>query len=99
MKYDISDEVWELLKPCLPGQAGQWGGIAQDNRNFINAVIYIIRTGTSWRSLPLDYGNWNTVYRRFVRWCNRNIWDKIFAILVTNSEYEWLKQRGNQKNI
>ena len=44
-RHDISDKVWNLLEPHLPGQRGQWGGIAQDNRRFINGVFWILRTG------------------------------------------------------
>lgn len=39
-RHDISDAVWSLLEPHLPGQRGQWGGIAQDNRRFINGVPF-----------------------------------------------------------
>ena len=51
-RHDISNEVWALLEPHLPGQRGQWGGIAQDNRRFINAVFWVLRTGVPWRDLP-----------------------------------------------
>ena len=51
-RHDISDAVWSLLEPHLPGQRGQWGGIAQDNRRFINGVFWILRTGAPWRDLP-----------------------------------------------
>lgn len=60
-RHDISDEVWSLLEPHLPGQRGQWGGIAQDNRRFINAVFWILRTGAPWCNLPPDYGKWDSV--------------------------------------
>lgn len=66
-RHDISDEQWEFLKPILPGQRGQWGGIAKDNRRFINAVFWILRTGAPWRDLPSDYGNWNSTHRRYLR--------------------------------
>ena len=48
-RHDISDHAWTLLEPHLPGQRGQWGGIAKDNRLFINAVFWILRTGAPWR--------------------------------------------------
>ena len=57
-RHDISDAVWSLLEPHLPGQRGQWGGIAQDNRRFINGVFWILRTGAPWRDLPPFYGKW-----------------------------------------
>jgi len=44
-RHDISDRVWNILEPLLPGRAGSWGGVAADNRRFINAVIWILRTG------------------------------------------------------
>lgn len=44
-RHDISDKTWVLLEPHLPGRAGQWGGVARDNRLFINAVFWILRTG------------------------------------------------------
>lgn len=43
-RHDISDHVWEILEPLLPGRPGSWGGTAQDNRRFINAVFWILRS-------------------------------------------------------
>jgi transposase len=43
-RHDLSDSAWELLSPHLPGRSGQWGGIARDNRQFLNAVLWILRT-------------------------------------------------------
>ena len=51
-RHDISDKAWAILEPMLPGQRGQWGGIAEDNRRFINGVFWILRTGVPWRDLP-----------------------------------------------
>ena len=89
-RHDISDGVWKLLEPHLPGQRGQWGGIAQDNRRFINGVFWILRTGAPWRDLPPCYGKWGTVYQRFRRWRDRGIWEKLLEILVDEPDFEWL---------
>ena len=89
-RHDISDEVWSLLEPHLPGQRGQWGGIAQDNRRFINGVFWILRTGAPWRDLPPFYGKWGTVYQRFRRWRDKGIWEKLLEILVDEPDFEWL---------
>ena len=74
-RHDISDKVWELLEPHLPGQRGQWGGIAQDNRRFINAVFWVSRTGAPWRDLSPDYGKWGSVHQRFIRWRRKGVWE------------------------
>ncbi len=89
-RHDISDEVWKRLSPHLPGQEGQWGGIADDNRQFINAVLWILRTGSPWRDLPPDYGNWNNVNRRFCRWRDKGIWEKLLEKLIDEPDYHWL---------
>ena len=89
-RHDISDEVWTLLEPHLPGQRGQWGGIAQDNRRFINAVFWVLRTGAPWRDLPPDYGKWGSVHQRFIRWRRKGVWEKLLEILIDEPDYEWL---------
>ena len=67
-RHDISDTVWQILEPHLLGRKRTWGGNARDNRKFINAVFWILRTGAPWRDLPPDYGDWNNTHRRFSRW-------------------------------
>lgn len=89
-RHDISDRMWELLEPHLPGRRGVWGGIAADNRRFINAVFWILRTGSPWRDLPADYGDWKNTHRRFCRWRDKGIWEKLLDQLVDEPDFEWL---------
>ena len=89
-RHDISNEAWKLISSHLPGQSGQWGGVAKDNREFIDAVFWILRTGAPWRDLPPDYGKWNTVQRRFCRWRDKGIWSNLLEILVDEPDFEWL---------
>ena len=89
-RHDISDKAWTILEPMLPGQRGQWGGIAEDNRRFINGVFWILRTGAPWRDLPPDYGKWGSVHQRFRRWRDKGIWEKILEALIDDPDYEWL---------
>jgi transposase len=89
-RHDISDEIWGLLSPHLPGQKGDWGGIAKDNRKFINAVLWILRTGAPWRDLPPDYGDWKNTHRRFSRWRDRGIWEKLLEVVTGDPDYTWL---------
>jgi len=86
----MSDKAWALIEPHTIGNKGTWGGNAKDTRLFINAVFWILRTGAPWRDLPPDYGNWNTVQRRFCRWRDKGIWERLLEALVDNPDFEWL---------
>ena len=89
-RHDISDRVWELLEPHLLGRKGTWGGNGRDNRLFINAVFWILRTGAPWRDLPPDLGGWKNTQRRFCRWRDKGIWERILEVLIDAPDYEWL---------
>ncbi|GGG35644.1 hypothetical protein GCM10011378_09870 [Hymenobacter glacieicola] len=67
-RYELKDADWARLAPLLPGKAGDAGRSAADNRLFVNAVLWIARSGAPWRDLPERFGPWNSVYRRFRRW-------------------------------
>ncbi len=60
----LSNEQWERIAPELPGKVGDPGATARDNRLFVEAVLWIARTGAPWRDLPRQFGNWFTVYTR-----------------------------------
>ena len=83
-RHDISDDEWELIKDILPGKIGGKGRPAKDNRTFINAVLWIVRTGAPWRDLPPEYGDWKNTNRRFCRWRDKGVWEKILEIVVQN---------------
>jgi transposase len=80
-RHEISDADWERIKDLLPGQPGQHGGIAEDNRRFINAVLYVARTGIPWRDLPERLGHWNSQWRRFDRWAKAGRLAALAAVL------------------
>ncbi len=81
-RHDLSDQTWALFEPCLPGLAGAWGGNARDNRLFIKAVLWILRTGVPWQDLPPDYGGWSNTHRRFIRWRDKGIWESLLAKMM-----------------
>ncbi|MDP2215725.1 MAG: IS5 family transposase [Methanolobus sp.] len=89
-RHDITDHTWKLLEPHLPGRKGVWGGVAQDNRRFINAVLWILRTGAPWRDLPPDYGDWKNTHRRFCRWRDKGIWENLLVVFIDEPDLEWL---------
>jgi transposase len=89
-RHDISDKLWNLIEPHVIGQKGTMGGNAKDTRKFINAVFWVLRTGAPWRDLPSTYGSWNNANRRFCRWRDKNIWERIFEAIIGEHECEWL---------
>lgn len=89
-RHDITDSVWENIEKHLPGRSGSVGRPSTDNRLFINAVFWILRTGAPWRDLPPDYGDWKNTHRRFCRWRDRGVWENLLNILIDEPDYEWL---------
>ena len=89
-RHDISGQVWEILEPLLPGGKGKTGRPAYDNRLFLNAVFWILRTGAPWRDLPPDYGDWKNTHRRFCRWRDRGVWAKLLDAMIDDPDFEWL---------
>jgi len=89
-RHDISDHQWELLEPQLPGRKGRTGRPAKNNRKFINAVFWILRTGSPWRDLPPCYGGWKNTHRRFTRWRDKGTWERLFHLLMEEPDFEWL---------
>ena len=89
-RHDISDESWAKIEFLLPGRKGTWGGNARDNRQFINAVFWILRTGAPWRDLPPSYGDWKNTHKRFCRWRDKGVWERLLEELIDNHEFELL---------
>ena len=60
----LSDAKWARIEAMLPGKASDSRFTAADNRRFIEAVLWIARTGSPWRDLPTELGNWRSTYSR-----------------------------------
>lgn len=85
-RHALTDEQWDRIKDLVPGKVGDRGRTGKDNRLFIDAVLYVLKTGVPWRDLPERFGNWNSVWRRFDRWCANDVWEKIIKELC---EYDF----------
>jgi transposase len=88
-RHEIKDEDWERIKGMLPGQPGDPGVTAKDNRLFINAVLWIGKTGAPWRDLPERFGPWGSVWKRFDRWAKKGVWGRVFEALQ-DPDLEWM---------
>jgi transposase len=80
-RHEIDDEQWSRIEGLLSGKAGDPGVTARDNRLFVNAVLWVARTGSPWADLPERFGKSNSVWRRFDRWARRGVWSHILREL------------------
>ena len=79
-RHDLSEQQWRKVAQLLPAhrRASTLG-----DRNFVNAVVYLLKTGCPWRDLPERFGPWKTIYNRFARWSKRGVWARVFEALQT----------------
>jgi putative transposase len=80
-RHELTDAQWEKIKDVLPGKERDPGRTAVDNRLFVNAVLYVLKTGVPWEDLPARYGKPNTVWKRFDRWCAAGVWERLAKAL------------------
>lgn len=88
-RFVLSDGVWDMIAPFLPGKPGDRGVTASDNRRFLEAVLWRVRTGSPWRDLPEALGNWNSTFRRFRRWANVGVFESLFNALSGEPDFEY----------
>ncbi len=88
-RFVVSDHVWKRLEPLLPGKGTDSGLTARDNRLFLEAVFWRVRTGSPWRDLPPGFGNWNSQFRRFRRWAERGVFESLFNAMSDDPDLEY----------
>jgi putative transposase len=89
-RYELSNAQWERICDLLPGKAGDPGRTAADNRQFVNAVLWVLRSGARWSDLPERYGKFKSVHKRFIRWADKGVWEQIFAVLSRDRDNDYL---------
>ena len=88
-RFCLTDEQWSKMEPfCLgkPGDPGRTGG---DNRLFVEAVLWIVRTGSPWRDLPPGFGKWNSVYKRFRDWVKAGVFRRMLEAVAADPDLEY----------
>lgn len=78
---ELTDEHWERVAPLLPPQKPQTGRPNKDHRRMLAGMLWVARTGSSWRDLPEEFGPWETVHTRYQRWRTAGIWQQILDVL------------------
>jgi transposase len=78
---DTSDKQWALIEPLLPEVKSGGRPEKHPRRAVVDAILYVVRTGCSWRQLPADFPPWQTVYWYFIRWEQAKVTEKILPVV------------------
>jgi len=90
MKVRLTDKQWQKILPFLKSCPNIYVGQEQECRQFLEAVLWIARSGAQWRLLPDEYGQWNTVYKRFARWSHQNVFEQLFDFCAKETDLNHL---------
>jgi len=93
LKHDadcLNDEQWSRLAPLMPGGCKGKRGPRSNNRLFMDATLWMARSGARWRDLPKRFGRFGTVKQRYYDWVKRGIFLNIFNALNKDGDFEWL---------
>src|SRR5215216_4621833 len=90
MTVKLTDEQWQKILPVLKTCPQIRLGAGRNVRRFLAAVLWVTRSGAQWRLLPRQYGNWNSVYKRFARWSELKVCEKLFEHLSQDRDLEHL---------
>jgi len=89
-RYELTEEQYERIADILPGKAADPGRTAEDNHRFINAVLWVLRSGAYWEDLPERYGKWKSVHKRFSRWAQNGVWERVFERLLEDPGNDYI---------
>jgi transposase len=82
----LSDEMWERIEPLLPAVQGPMGRPFRDHRQVIEGIVFRYRAGIAWRDLPVEFGPWQTVWKRHRRFALDGTWDDILQVLIAEAD-------------
>jgi transposase len=78
----LTDGEWHRVASMLPPQQPTTGRPRHDHRTVLAGILWVVRSGASWRAMPTEYGNWETAYKRYRLWCATGLWPRILAELA-----------------
>ena len=86
----LRDDQWDKLRAFVPGGRRGRRGPRSDGRRFIDSLLWIGRSGGRWRDLPERCGPYQTAKRRYYRWIEQGVFNRIFAAVSDDPDLEWL---------
>jgi transposase len=96
---ELRDDQWERLKALVPGGCKGKRGPRTDNRRFLNALLWMARSGGRWRDLPARLGDYRTVKRRYYRWIAMGVLEAMFEALACEADLEWMIDQPSCERI
>lgn len=84
----LRDDQWSKMEPHCLGKPSDPGRSGTDNRLFVEAVLWIARTGSPWRDLPPTFGKWNTIFKRFRDWVEADVFKTLFEAVSDDPDME-----------
>jgi transposase len=88
-RFVLSDAQWAKIEPHCLGKVGDPGRSGTDNRLFVEAVLWIVRTGSPWRDIPASFGNWSSIYTRFRDWVRADVFKRLFEACSDEPDMEY----------
>ncbi len=88
-RFVLTDAQWAQMEPLCLGKITDPGRSGRNNRLFVEAVLWIVRTGSPWRDLPAMFGNWSTAFGRFRDWREADLFKRIFDALSDEPDMEY----------
>lgn len=73
----LTDEIWCQLQVIMKSKGCKF---SKNNRNVMEAILWKIRTGATWRDIPQELCPWKTAYNRFNRWAQKDLWNNFFLL-------------------
>ena len=85
----LQDNQWTRIRDFLKADPNAYIGKNEaECRRFVEGVLWISRSGSQWRLLPTEYGKWNSIYKRFARWCDQGIWERMLNHFANDPDME-----------
>jgi transposase len=98
-RFVLTDAQWVRMAELIPGKLGDPGRSGTDNRRFVEAVLWSVRTSSPGRDLPATFGHWNSVFRRFRRWAVGGVFERMVKVIRDDPDFEYVIADGTMVRV